>query len=292
MAKNNGELLTKIQNGAAAPAKPVTQSDAIAAYLRRPEVQREIATALPKHITSERLARVVLTTIRLNPKLAECNMPSLMAAIMQSAALGLEPGVLGHAYLVPYGKEVQFQIGYKGLVELMMRTGRYEIIDAEVVRSKDVFVWKKGYEDKLEHEPNLNEQGEVVAVYAFFKLLNGGRRSVVLSKADVEKVRKRSKAGGSGPWVTDWEEMAKKTALRRLSKIAPLSIEVQEAFAEDEAREFSGATEITLNAVPDSAPAAPPAPAITHEVFPDEPPLYEGGTEPPEDYGPEFELER
>lgn len=248
MAKTNTELSTKIQ-AAQAPAngngKPLSAADQVAAYLK--QMQSQIAVALPKHITPDRLARVALTSIRTTPKLLECDISSLMAAVMQSAQLGLEPGILGHAYYVPYGKQAQFIIGYRGLVELAMRTGQYQIIDSDVICEHDVFEFERGYNEKLRHVPNFSDRGKPVAYYAYFILKNGGRRAVVMTKADVDKIRARSKAAQSGPWVSDFDEMAKKTVLRRLLKLAPLSIEVQQHISKDEQLEFGDANRVELN---------------------------------------------
>jgi recombination protein RecT len=251
MAKNNGELLSKI-NGNASKAVAVP-SDNIASYLQRDDVKQQIALALPKHLTSDRLARVALTTIRLNPTLAECNTASLMAAIMQSAQLGLEPGLLGHAYFVPFNrkikqagqpdrwvKDVQFIIGYRGLIDLARRSGAIVTIAADVIGSKDKFTYRKGFDEVLEHEPSYIDRGEIIAAYAYATTKDGGRYAVVMNKQEIEKIRRRSKAADAGPWVSDWEEMAKKTVLRRLSKYLPMSIEFAQVDAEDSKKEAIG----------------------------------------------------
>lgn len=286
MAKSNQELTTKIQQaGAQAPAKTNGNGDLSPAgqvrhYLER--MKGEIALALPTHITPDRMARVALTAIRTTPALLECSIDSLMAGVIQSAQLGLEPGILGHAYYVPYNKkireqgkadrwvkEAQFQIGYKGLVELMMRSGRYQTINGDVIREHDAFEFEQGYEEKLKHVPNFEKPGRVIAVYAYYILKNGGRRARVFTVADVERIRRRSKNSGFNedgsenkkanvPWVTDWEEMAKKTVLRNLSKIAPMSIEEREVIAKDENLEFGDdVNRIELNLGEPPAPALP-----------------------------------
>lgn len=251
MAKNNQELLTKI-NGKNGNGKAlVAPSDNIAHYLQREDVKQQLAAALPKHITADRLARIALTTIRLNPTLQECNSASLIAAIMQAAQLGLEPGLLGHCYFVPFNrkikqagqadkwvKDVQFIIGYKGLLDLARRTGAIVSIAAEVICSNDKFVYRKGFNEVLEHEPSYIDRGEVIAAYAYATTKDGGRYAVVMNKQEIEKIRRRSKAADSGPWVSDWEEMAKKTVIRRLAKFLPMSIEFASAQAEDEKREI------------------------------------------------------
>jgi recombination protein RecT len=253
MSKPN-ELLEKVvakANGEA--GKPLTYGDQVKLYLSKPEVLSEIRTALPKHITAERLARIALTTIRTTPKLLECSLSSLMAAIMQSAQLGLEPGLLGHCYFVPFRNnktcqsEVQFIIGYKGLIDLARRSGDIVTIAAGAIYSNDKFLYRKGYEEILEHEPNFQNRGELIGVYAYATTKDGGRYGDVMTLEDVNRIKSRSKAKEFGPWVTDFEEMAKKTVLRRLAKYLPLSIEINTKILEDEQKEFSDATEIAVN---------------------------------------------
>lgn len=251
MAKNNSELLNKI-NGNGNGKALVAPTDNIASYLQRDDVKQQIALALPKHLTSDRLARVALTTIRLNPTLAECNTASLMAAIMQSAQLGLEPGLLGHAYFVPFNrkikqngqsdrwvKDVQFIIGYRGLIDLARRSGSIVTIAADVICENDKFIFRKGFNEELLHEPSYLDRGAMVGVYAYATTKDGGHYSVVMNKQEVDKIKDRSKAAqsGSSPWHSDYEEMAKKTALRRLSKYLPMSIEFASAVADDDQKE-------------------------------------------------------
>lgn len=274
MARTN-EVLEKVvakSNGEA--GKPLTLGDQLKVYLSKPEVMNEIRTALPKHLTAERLARIALTTIRTNPKLLECSLPSLLAAIMQSAQLGLEPGLLGHAYFVPFRNnktgqsEIQFIIGYKGLIDLARRSGDIVTIASGAIYANDKFHYKKGYEEVLEHEPNFQNRGELIGVYAYATTKDGGRYGDVMTLEEVNRIKARSKAKDFGPWVTDFEEMAKKTVLRRLAKYLPLSIEINTKILEDEQKEFSDATEIAVNM---------PDPLAIGGVFPAvQPALVEG----------------
>lgn len=193
----------------------------------------QIATALPRHLTSDRMLRIVMTSVQRQPKLLECEPKSLIAAVIQCAQLGLEPdGVLGHAYLVPFNNrrknvtEVQFIPGYKGLIDLARRSGLLSTIYARVVREKDIFDFEFGLEDRLRHVPSaLEDPGEMVAVYAVCKMRDGGVQFEVMRKWEIDRIRARSKSSGDGPWVTDYEEMAKKTVLKRLCKMLPSSVE-------------------------------------------------------------------
>lgn len=199
--------------------------------------QGEIARALPRHMTADRMARIVTTEIRRIPKLLSCDAKSLFGAVIQCSQLGLEPGSgLGHAYLIPYGKECQLIIGYRGMIDLARRSGQMMSLTGEAVYAKDKFEYELGLEPRLKHVPATDDdRGTLVYVYAVAVLTGGGRQFVVLSRGDVEKVKRRSKAAGSGPWVTDYDAMAIKTAIRRLFKYLPVSVEMQRAVVIDEA---------------------------------------------------------
>lgn len=244
----NEPLKNKLAQKAQSP-RAKDPAGTIAAYLEK--MKPQIAMALPKHVTADRLARIALTTIRLNPKLLECRIESLMGAIMQSAQLGLEPGPLGHCYLVPFrnGKtgqfEVQFIIGYKGLIELVRRSDRVSSISAHIVYSNDDFELVYGTEEKLVHRPKLQNRGEPVFAYMVAKLRDGGHAIEVMTVEDIEAVRRLSKAADNGPWVDHWEEMARKTVVRRGCKYLPLSIEIQNAIVQDETVKVDLAPDMT-----------------------------------------------
>ena len=213
--------------------QPARAQDSIEQLLKRlaPQLER----ALPKHMTVDRFARVALTEFRKTPALAKCSTESFMAALMMGAQLGLEPGnSLGHCYLIPYGNTCQFILGYRGMIELARRSSQIVSIQAHEVYENDEFVFEYGLEEKLIHRPNLGERGEVKLFYAIAKLVGGGYQIDMMTKSDVEKIRQRSKAGNSGPWVTDYNEMAKKSVVRRLFKMLPISIEYQKAASMDE----------------------------------------------------------
>lgn len=196
-----------------------------------------IKKALPAQINSERFQRVALTAFSSNQKLQQCDPISFLAAMMQSAQLGLEPNTpLGQAYLIPYGKQVQFQVGYKGLLELAQRSGQFKSIYSHEVRENDEFEMEYGLNQKLVHKPNLKqERGEVIGYYACYHLTNGGESMFFMTKDEIINFAKsKSKTFNNGPWQTDFEAMAKKTVLKQLLKYAPLSIESQKFMSMDE----------------------------------------------------------
>lgn len=201
------------------------------------EMAKEIEAALPSMISSERFQRVALTAFSNNPKLQQCEPMSFIAAMMESAQLGLEPNTpLGQAYLIPFGGKVQFQIGYKGLLELAQRSGKIKTLYAHEVRENDEFDIDYGLEQKLIHKPLLKgNRGEVIGYYAVYHLDTGGHSFVFMTKQEIlEHAMKFSKTFKMGPWQTDFDAMAKKTVIKQLLKYAPLSIEMQKAVSSDE----------------------------------------------------------
>jgi recombination protein RecT len=205
-------------------------------------MQPEIAKALPSVITPERFSRIALTAISTNPKLAECTPQSFMGALMNAAQLGLEPNTpLGQAYLIPFfnGKarvlETQFQIGYKGLIDLAHRSGEIQNIYAKEVYEADEFDYAFGLEPFLKHKPGTGaDRGNVTFYYAVYKLVNGGYGFEVMSRDEIEAHAKRySKAYSSGPWQTAFDEMAKKTVLKKALKYAPIKTEFVRQLAQD-----------------------------------------------------------
>jgi len=233
----------KVATGTAvAPRK----EDQVATLIEK--MKPQMALALPKHINAERMARIVLTEIRRVPKLGECGRDSLLGAVMTCSQLGLEPGNgLGHAYLLPFdkrakvggqwqtvGTDCQLIIGYRGMIDLARRSGQIVSLSARAVCQNDRFSYRFGLDETIDHIPADGDRGNLTHVYAVAKLKDGGVQFEVMSRAEIEKVRAGSKAKDNGPWVTHFEEMAKKTAIRRLFKYLPVSIEMQRAVTLDE----------------------------------------------------------
>ncbi len=202
----------------------------------------EIKKALPSVITPERFTRIALSALNNTPALRQCSPISFMAALMNAAQLGLEPNTpLGQAYLIPYKNkgqlEVQFQVGYKGLIDLAYRNGQMQTIQAQAVYENDVFEYEYGLEPKLIHRPAYTDRGEVTYFYGIFRTVNGGFGFSVMSKADMDQyARTYSKAFESGysPWKTSYEEMAKKTVIKQALKYAPIRTDFQRALSMDE----------------------------------------------------------
>lgn len=206
------------------------------------QMKGEIAKALPSVMTPERFTRIVTSAISTTPQLAQTTPQSFLGAMMTAAQLGLEPNTpLGQAYLLPYknhGKlECQFQLGYKGLIDLAYRSGQVTIIQAHEVRENDEFSYSFGLEPTLHHVPARGDRGNVICYYAMFRTKDGGFGFEVMSREDVEAhARQYSKSYGNGysPWSTNFDEMAKKTVLKKCLKYAPLKSDFVRAVASDE----------------------------------------------------------
>lgn len=189
--------------------------------------------ALPRHLSPDRFARIAITALTRTPKLQQCTPESLMKCLLDLSATGLEPDGR-RAHLIPYGNECTLIIDYKGLVELIRRSGEVVGLRAETVCEFDEFDWVNG---EITHKVDWRRpRGEVQAVYAEAKMKDGETQTAVMTREEVEAIRERSRAGNNGPWKTDWSEMAKKTAVRRLSKMLPLSSEVAQSVAADDSQ--------------------------------------------------------
>lgn len=202
-----------------------------------------IREVMPKHMKPERMYQLALSSINTTPKLAECSPATLLSCIMKCSALGLEPSAvdgLGRAYILPYnskkGMQAQLIIGYKGMLDLARRSGQIKDISARAVYKGDEFSYEFGLNEHLQHKPlgrehTANEKPTHVYMVAHFK--DGGHYMDVMTQQEVEEVRKRSKAANNGPWVTDYEAMAKKTVIRRAFPYLPVSVEAMSAAAAD-----------------------------------------------------------
>ena len=234
---NQQGMIAKTQGTkAVAKKQPQTIKDYINA------MSGEIAKALPQVMTPERFTRIALSAVSNTPKLGNCTPQSFLGAMMNAAQLGLEPNTpLGQAYLIPFENrkkgitECQFQIGYKGLIDLAYRSGEVKMIDAQTVYENDEFEYELGIDPVLKHKPARTNRGNPIYFYATFKLTNGGQGFQVMSIEDVqEHAKKYSKTYNNGPWQTNFEEMAKKTVLKKLLKYAPLKTEFVKQVTQDE----------------------------------------------------------
>lgn len=298
--------IATLKNSAKQPAKAVGGGTVSAFF----EANRSALVAvLPKHMTPDRLLKTALGAVRTTPALQECTLASLFGALVQSAALGLEPNtVLGHAYLVPFWnsrekrRDVQLIVGYRGLIDLARRSGQIVSIAAYAVRENDEFDLVLGTDGKITHRPNLREErGEIVAFYAVAHLRDGGIAFEAMSRRDVDRVARGTQSKGeSGPWKEHYEEMGRKTVIRRLAKYLPLSIELAAAVDLDERadtgrpqgldRVIDGAYSVG-DAPPDDEPRQDPTPGKEPDAKTDAPPDATPPVYPDDGIPPNYEME-
>lgn len=218
----------------------LTKSMSIADLIKA--MQPEIRKVLPEVITVERFTRMALSALNTTPKLKECTQMSFLSALMNAAQLGLEPNTpLGQAYLIPFKNkgvlECQFQIGYKGLIDLSYRNPLVQTIQAQAVYENDEFEYELGLDSKLVHRPVLHDRGEVILFYGFFKLTNGGFGFEVMSREDIDAYAKeysKSFDTSFSPWKSNYIGMAKKTVIKQALKYAPIKADFRRALSTDE----------------------------------------------------------
>ena len=227
---------------AVATGKPAAPVVAFRDFLEKQKAQ--LVAALPKHINPDRMIRLACTEFSKNKLLQKCTPASTFGAIIQASQLGLEIGVLGQAYLVPYRNkktndyEAQFIPGYKGLISLARRSGDVTSIETHIVYEHDTFNLRLGLETRVEHIPFLEgDRGTARLVYGVAKFRDGGHHFEWMTISEVNKIRARSQARDNGPWVTDYDQMVRKTLIRRMANYLPMSVELQQALQVSDAAE-------------------------------------------------------
>lgn len=255
-------LADKIEVAQNAQAEGEDAGSALSIYEMIQRQQDMVGRALPAGMDAGRFVRMVLTEVRRTPKLATCDPATLLGAMMLSAQTGLEPGgPLGQAFLIPRWnnrtkcQEAQFQIGYRGLVQLAARSGVSLV--AHTVRDGDRFDWQYGTDEYLHHRPEVGSTADAVAWYAVAKFADGRPPLfVVIDRNVTEQAKAAGSAGDRGPWASHYNAMAEKTAAIRLSKWLPLSTDVAYAVAADGAvvRGTDVSVEDAAELVPDDEP--------------------------------------
>lgn len=209
--------------------KPQTVADFITSY------KDKIAMVLPKTMTPERFTRIAINAVGNTPELAKCSKASLISALLKSAECGLEPNTaLGEAYLIPYGGKVQFQISYQGQITLAKRANQGLRVEARCVHENDTFEYEFGFHPELKHVPAKSDRGDIAFVYGIVWIDDKVAAYEVMSKEDVNRHRKMYSKARTSPWDTAWEEMAKKTVVKKALKYIPKSAEMAAALAADE----------------------------------------------------------
>lgn len=231
-----------------------------------------MAAVIPKHLTPERLIKVALVAVSKTPALMDADPMTIVQSVMQAAQLGLDPaGALGSAYLVPFRnhktgrQECQLIVGYRGLLDLARRSGQIDSVEARPVFENDSFEVSFGTDTFIKHRPFLDgEPGKLKFVYGVARL-KGTPLPVVelMTRAQIEGIRRRAKASESGPWVSDFDEMARKTVIRRLAKYLPLTTELATGLelagisADDRAGDILPMPGVEIQMAPDQTAAGP-----------------------------------
>lgn len=240
-----------------------TPKNTIRDLLQGDDFKRQIAKALPRTISPDRFARIALTATFRNPKLLNCTRESLLQCLMELSAMGLEPDGR-RAHLIPRKNKdtgdlvCTLMVDYKGIAELVRRHGDVSSIHCDVVGENDHFEYRFGSHGALDHKPAINDRGRIYCAYSYVRLKDGSEEFDIMGREEIETVRNRSKSPDEGPWVSDWNEMAKKTIFRRHSKTLPLSPELRDAIEHDDDREPLTENERFTAARPATASVAAP----------------------------------
>lgn len=215
--------------------------------------ENEVAVALPPHIPVERFMRVVMTAVGGNADLMNADRRSLFESAMKAAQDGLLPDGRDGALVIfnakvkednkdVWIKKVQWMPMVGGILKKIRNSGELLSLSAYVVYENDEFQYTLGDEETIVHRPCLDSnRGDAKLVYAIAKTKDGGIYREIMTLKDVEKVRAVSKTGKFGPWADWWDEMAKKTVIRRLAKRLPMSSDLDDLIRrDDELYDFSG----------------------------------------------------
>jgi recombination protein RecT len=196
-------------------------------------MQPDFTAALPTQITAEKFVRTTMTAVQMNPALLQGDRRSLLGACMKAAQDGLMLDGR-EAALVVFGQKIQYMPMIGGILKKLRNSGDLLTISANVVFEKDIFDFTLGDDEKISHKPYLGRlKGDIIAVYAIAKTKDGGVYREVMTIDQVEKVRASSRASGAGPWTQWFDEMAKKTVIRRLCKRLPSSADIDQVFASE-----------------------------------------------------------
>lgn len=209
-----------------------------------------IKSVLPKQFDTDRFARIALSEVRKNPELSKCSIESIGGALMQSAILGIEPGLHGHCYLVPrwnskLGRlDAEFQIGYKGYIDLAHRTGKIATIEAEIVYKGDELHFEYGSNKRLIHKPNLDSEyygdpEHAEKYYVYMKFLTGAEQFKVMTRSQMMRhmgkhAPRNKQKEIVGPWKSDFDAMSLKTVIRLGFKTIQISSDFQQQISRDE----------------------------------------------------------
>lgn len=235
-------------------------------------MQPQFAAALPKHVSPERFVRVVMTAVQMTPALLNADRRTLFASAMKASQMGLLPDGREGA-IVTFKDQAQFMPMVAGIMKMVRNSGEISTWSVQAVYENDSFDFCLGDDEHITHKPALSSRGKIIAVYSIVSMKDGEKSREVMSVEDVEAIRKRSRSGNSGPWVSDFAEMAKKTVVRRHAKRLPMSTDLDDVLrADDELFTPPEQPEPAPAPVPAEAPAPTKRPSRLAKVAEQAPP--------------------
>lgn len=215
-------------------------------YLKKDDIKNKMMAVMPSHLSYDRITQLALTEIKKSPKLLQCSPSSLLSCIFTASSLGLEVGEqMGKAYLIPFKDKCTLIIGYKGYIDLLSRSGLIKNITPLVIYENEEYDIQEGANPVFMHKPLFRDKGEPVCFYIRVKFTDGTTHIEHMSVDEILEVKAGSKGyhaskkfGKPHPWDTHFNEMAKKTVLRRFVKYFPIfneqSNSLKEAVTVDE----------------------------------------------------------
>jgi len=207
-------------------AKPSAKKE-LKDWLQGEQFKRELSALLPRTMSPERFVRIAFQAVHRNPDLLKCSQESFFNCLLSLGAMGLEPDSR-RAHLIPYGAECTLVVDYKGIAEVLRRNHDVTSLHCDVVYTRDEYEAEQGTNQHLRHVRARQERGTPILAYSFVRLPDGSQEFEEMTIAEIEAIRKRSRTPNKGPWVTDWDAMARKTVFRRHAKMLPLSPESRE----------------------------------------------------------------
>jgi len=218
----------------------VTTKIVVPAYGTLVKMEDLLHNIVPNEMCAKRLIRLFYVELSKNYDLNKCSIDSICGAIMSCAQYGLEPGIAGMVYLIPRGGKMTVMLGYRGMLEMAYRTGVISTIKAFTVYENDEFSIELGNKDLITHKRKIGNKGAGIGYYAIVTMKDGEKHFDFMDIDDIERVRLRSKTPNSGPWISDYDQMAQKTVIRRILKLAPTSVNLNAGISFDEAHEYDG----------------------------------------------------
>lgn len=216
----------------------------------------EFKAALPPHVDVAKFIRVTMTAVQTNPSLMDADRRTLFAAATRAAQMGLLPDGREGA-IVTFKNQAQFMPMLGGILKLIRNSGELASLDAQIVYRNDKFTYRPGIDSVPQHEPDwFGDRGELIGVYAVARMKDGAAYVEIMNKQQVDAVRKVSRSSGAGPWVQWYDEMARKTVIRRLSKRLPMSTDLDGVLGEDDDM-FRPEPDVPAPQAEQPAPAAP-----------------------------------